>query len=307
MMPLSRREVLKLAGVAGASRLIGGRLSRVTWASDAYSSVVLAKGPVGYWRLSETDGPTAVDSSGRGYDGIYSGNPTFGQSGAITYAPDTAVGFNGPSSMDYVEIAEPVDGSQAFSQPTSGAGLTVEAWMRPDVLSFAGETPDVYIHWVGKCVSGSGQCEWGFRFYSRDSITRPNRISAYIWNPDGGEGAGAYFQDELIAGAWIHIVAVYEPGDMNSDPPAGVHIYKNGVHRHGPPSPGSLYRTYSILPANGNLPVRLGTRDAAISGDASVSYLTGGIDEVAVYPRVLSGDEILENYTTATSIAARTY
>jgi concanavalin A-like lectin/glucanase superfamily protein len=307
MFAMTRRGVLKLAGIAGASRLIGGRLIRVAWASDAYSSVVLAKGPVGYWRLSESAGPTAVDFSGRGYDGVYSGNPTFGQPGAITGTPDAAVGFNGPTSKDYVEIAEPADASQAFSQPTSGAGLTVEAWLRPDILTFPGETSDAYIHWLGKCVSGSGQCEWGFRFYSRNSVTRPNRISAYIWNPNGGEGAGAYFQDQLVTGAWIHIVAVYEPGDMSSDPPAGVHIYKNGVHRQGPPSPGTLYRTYSLVPANGNLPVRLGTRDAATSGGASVSYLTGGLDEVAVYPRVLSADEILENYVTATSMAARTY
>jgi concanavalin A-like lectin/glucanase superfamily protein len=301
MMRMSRRDVLKVAGVAGTSCFINARLIRIARASDAYSSVVLAKGPVGYWRLGETPGPTALDSSGRGYDGVYLGNPAFGQTGAIAGALDTAVGFNGPGFMDYVEIAEPADGSQAFSQPTSGVGLTVEAWMRPDVLTFTGETSDTYIHWFGKCVSGSGQCEWGFRFYSLDSPSRPNRISAYIWNPNGGEGAGAYFQDQLVPGAWMYIVAVYEPGDMNTRPPAGVHIYKNGVHRLGPPSPGTLYRTYSIMPANGPLPVRLGTRDAAISGSGSVSYLTGGLDEVAIYPRALSADEILENYTTATS------
>src|SRR5215831_14643572 len=117
------------------------------------------------------------------------------------------------------------------------------------------------------------------------------------------EGAGAYFQDQLVAGTWIHIVAVYEPGDTNTQPPAGVHIYKNGVHRLGPPSPGTLYRTYGIVPVAGTLPLRLGTRDAASSGSASVSYLTGGLDEIAIYPRVLRPDEILENYTTAVSPA----
>jgi hypothetical protein len=32
--------------------------------SANYSSVVLAKGPIGYWRLGEAAGPTAVDASG---------------------------------------------------------------------------------------------------------------------------------------------------------------------------------------------------------------------------------------------------
>jgi hypothetical protein len=48
--------------------------------------------------------------------------------------------------------------------------------------------------------------------------------------------------------------------------------------------------------------VRLGTRDAATSGSAAVSYLTGGLDEVAIYPRVLTGDEILENYCTGSDL-----
>jgi hypothetical protein len=296
MKCMSRRHMLKLAaaGAAGLGGVVHRPLLRTVIASDQYSSVVLAKGPVGYWRLGEGAGPTASDSSGNGYDGVYLGNPTFGQLGAIAGDPDTAIGLNGPDSRDYVEIADP--DSSAFSQPTSGAGLTVEMWMRPDALTFPGETSEPYIHWMGKCVSGSGQCEWGMRFYSQDAPTRPNRISAYIWNPEGGEGAGAYFQDDLVLGQWMHIVAAFEPGDKDTDPPAGVHIYRDGVHRLGPPSPGTLYSTYGIVPVHGTLPVRLGTRDARLSGSAAVSYLIGGLDEVAIYPRVLSCSEILENY-----------
>jgi len=262
--------------------------------SDCYSDVVLAKGPVGYWRLGERIGPCAGDASGHGSDGTYFGNATFGQAGAILNDPDTAIGLNGPDSKDYVEIPNPV--TQAFSQSTSGMGLTVEVWMRPDVLNFPGQTSERYIHWLGKCVSGSGQCEWGLRFYSQDSPSRPNRISAYIWNPSGGEGAGAYFQDSLTPGDWIHIVAVYEAGDQDTEPPAGVHIYRDGVRRQGPPFSGTLYRTFGIAPVSGILPLRLGTRDAATSGSAGRSYLTGGLDEIAIYPRVLTPDEIFENY-----------
>src|SRR5262252_10704946 len=123
---MNRREVLSLAGVAGAglaaTRL--GPLVRTAKASDQYSSVVLAKGPVAYWRLGEASGPTAADASCNSYDGTYLGNPTFGQPGAIVNDPDTAIGLNGPDSKDYVEIPDP--DSAAFSQPTSGGGLTVE-------------------------------------------------------------------------------------------------------------------------------------------------------------------------------------
>lgn len=285
------------AGLAALAGALPGPLVKTVRASDQYSSVVLAKGPVGYWRLGEAAGPTAFDSSGHGYDGACFGNPTFGQTGAIANDSDTAIRLNGFQSGDYVEIPDPP--MAEFSQPTSGMGLTVEVWMRPDFLVFPGQTTDPYIHWLGKGMPG--QYEWGLRFYSQDA-TRPNRISGYIWNPGnpaGGEGAGAYFEDVLTPGVWIHIVVCYEPGDANTLPPAGVHIYRDGVHRQGPPSSGTLYNNpqgrWMIFPAHGGAPLRLGTRN-------DLNYtLNGGLDEVAIYPRVLSADEILENYTVGTS------
>src|SRR6516164_8157891 len=145
MRCINRRTALKVGAMSAAG--LAARsvvpMARTVIASDQYSSVVLAKGPVGYWRLGEGAGPTASDSSGNGYDGVYLGNPTFGQLGAIAGDPDTAIGLNGPDSRDYVEIADP--DSSAFSQPTSGAGLTVEMWMRPDALTFPGETSEPYI------------------------------------------------------------------------------------------------------------------------------------------------------------------
>jgi hypothetical protein len=250
--------------------------------------------------LGERKGPKAADASPHGRHGVYFGAPGFGEIGALRADANHAIKLNGPASRDYIEIPDPGD-SADFSQSTSGNGLTVEAWMRPDLLTFRGQTSAAFIHWLGKCGAGSRACEWGFRFYSKDSPSRPNRISAYLWNPDGGEGAGAYFQDALVAAVWMHIVAVFEPGDRLTDPPAGVHIYRDGVHRLGPPSSGTLYKTFDIVPGHGGSPVRLGTRDAATRGAGAVSYLTGALDEVAIYPRVLSTQEIMENYLVGTA------
>jgi hypothetical protein len=100
---------------------------------------------------------------------------------------------------------------------------------------------------------------------------------------------GAYFQDTLNPGESIHVVACYDPGD-ETNPKAGVSIYKNGVLRGGPATqPGALFREYNVRPAHGSAPVRLGTGDLK-------SFLVGGLDEVAIYPRVLNSAEILENY-----------
>lgn len=254
-----------------------------------YAAKVLFKNPVAYWRLGEKTGSTAIDATGRGYDGTFHGTPLFIQPGAIKNDRDGAIQFDGNQS--YIEIPDHPD----FSIAKSGKGLTIEAWMRPDVLEFPGQTDDPYIMWLGK--GDVGTYEWGLRFYSRQS-TRPNRISAYVFNANGGLGAGAYFEDKLTVGEWIHIVAIFSPGDAK-DPKAGVSIYRNGKLRHGPSmrgASGTLYRSYDITPSHGDSPLRLGTVNRK-------SFLTGALDEVAIYPRMLSPGEILDHYRTGTAKA----
>jgi hypothetical protein len=280
----TRRELLIRSGVAGMTALGVTRMLDAA-AASSYRQTVLAKKPVAYWRLGEAGGLEAFDCGANGYNGTYHGTPAFRQPGAINGDPDTAIKLDGKGS--YVEITDHAD----FSQPTSGKGLTIEVWVRPDLLTFTGETDDAnpYIHWLGK--GEPNRYEWALRFYSQDARDRPNRISAYLFNPEGGLGAGAYFQDALTAGEWIHVVGCFDPGDADSTGQSGVRIYKNGMLRLGPPSPGTLYNNpnWQIRPARGAAPLRLGTRDLK-------SFLTGGLDEVAIYPRVLTPAEILENY-----------
>jgi hypothetical protein len=274
MFACTRRSLLRSIG---STVLAGSSLIRPTAAETLlpYHERVLMKHPVAYWRFDERAGPIARDSTVHGHNGTYQGGVAFGNTGAIRSEPDAAIGLNG------VDAFVAVPDSKAFSQPTSRRGLTVEAWFRPDTLTFQGETDQHYVHWLGK--GEPGAFEWGFRFYSKDS-PRPPGIR--------NEGAGAYFQDDLEPGVWIHVVACYDPGDA-SNPKAGVRIYKNGVLRGKPEtSPGALYATFNIHPAHGIAPVRLGTRDKG-------SFLAGGLDDVAIYPRVLSGPDILDNYNGA--------
>ena len=290
---LSRRKLLAMAAVSG----IAGVAGKVAHAAppkmpalDVYRPLILAAKPVGYWRLGESSGAVAADETRNQHQGKYVKQPKLGQPGAISGDFISSITLDGKS---YVEIPD----HPAFSQPTSGAGLTVEVWMRPDKLDFADATPVKYIHWLGK--GEAGRHEWGFRFYTRGDGERPNRISAYIWNPSGQLGAGAYFQDRLLAGKWIHVVACYELGDATAGfRRAGVRIYKDGVLRQGPPSKGTLYRNppdWNIMPQHGAAPVRLGTREAK-------GFFVGGLDELAIYPRVLSPEEIRLHYEVGTGM-----
>jgi hypothetical protein len=246
---------------------------------------VLASRPVGYWRLGELRGATAEDVSGNRRNGRYENRPRLGEPGPLRTERDRAIGLDGPRERSHVAIPD----NNAFSVATSGHGLTVEVWMRPDVLDFQGERPGAdhaYIHWLGK--ADRGQVEWGFRFYSRRAARR-NRISAYIWNPDGNLGAGAYVEEPLEPRRWVYLVATF---DDPRQPNARVRLYKDGRASPHNGSPGTLYESYGIRPRHGRAPVRLGTRDLG-------SFLTGGLSEVAIYARVLPANEILHHWRVA--------
>jgi hypothetical protein len=209
---LAGAVLLSLAGLTGSGPATA-RVSKPIPPSGpggpkaSYRQAVLAAHPVAYWRLGERPGAqTAADATPHKRHGTYHRKPHLGQPGALALDRDTAMGLDGPKSKAYVEV--PAD--KALSVATSGRGLSVEVWLRPDALDFAGENKDpknAYLHWLGK--GEKGELEWGLRFYNRHA-ERPNRISAYIWNRTGGEGAGAYVEDKLAKHKWIHIVATFD-------------------------------------------------------------------------------------------------
>jgi hypothetical protein len=105
-------------------------LSRVTGYEDVtrevydgpkpYPDVVLADGPVGYWRLGEASGTVAADSSGNGWDATWA-NPLTATDGLIV-ADD-----NGAAAVTFGE-------GQKLTPPLaalpSGNEVTVEVWTR---------------------------------------------------------------------------------------------------------------------------------------------------------------------------------
>ena len=85
-----------------------------------YAAAVASAHPIAYWRLDETNGPTAIDSAGY-HDGTYSGTVVFGAPSVITTETDTAVDFAGTGHVTVPNYPE-LNPLGAFS---------VEAWARP--------------------------------------------------------------------------------------------------------------------------------------------------------------------------------
>ena len=209
---------------------------------------------------------------------------------------DVYLNFNGRNA--YVEIPSLTD----YSVSTTGK-LTIAAWMRPDTLNFPHvETGSDYIHWLGKGEKSgaAGNQEWTFRMYNRhdplDSPPRPNRISFYLFNPQGGLGVGSYVQGPIHKGQWIHVVGVADPSRTL--------FYKNGqfircdtyrgpaqgpcpIH-HQPPPNDNIQLV--IDPQAGRAPLRLGTKDLG-------SFFEGGLTRVRLWNRVLDPSEVSGLYT----------
>jgi hypothetical protein len=261
-----------------------------------YDAVVLADHPVAYWAMSSTTG-LEPDLAGNGHAGTYGGGqpPTVGMPNG-----DRAVDFNG--SSEYLTVPS----SAAFSIPTTGS-LTWEAWIRPDTLQFPNDSADGYVDWMGKCESYSPTCEWEARMYSTSTAEgRPNRFSAYAFNPTAGLGSAADWQPVsplIVAGHWYHVVGEYttltQPSSCpsSSSYPGSLNIWVNGVlwsqSSHG--TTGCMSQ-YSVKPVANGSPLVIGTM-------AMDTWFPGAIGKVAIYDHLLTQDQISNHYQTMTGKA----
>jgi len=191
-----------------------------------------------------------------------------------------------PSTTNYLQFsgdAEYVEIPSARDLSFGGAGFTVSAWLKPDTLEFPRTEGSGYVYWMGK--GEKDRYEWAGRMYSytnREKPPRPNRISFYVFNLDGGLGEGSYSQQPVRPGEWIQITATANRGDTA--------IYRNGQYVRcdeydGPAGHGCQAHGERIHPAPGDAPLRLGTRDLK-------SFFQGGLAQVRLWNRALARAEI---------------
>lgn len=217
--------------------------------TGAYRDTVLAKNPVGYWRLGEVLGATAVaDHSGNSNHGTVEGAPTFGTAGALTRDRDTAATFDGVD--DAVAIAD----SASF-----------------DVTSFTIEA------WIKTSNAGTGRR----RIWSQQTAVGTYWLMALFDNKlELGSSADGLLTTRGVAlndNAWHHVVVVR---DAVNDV---ARWYVDGVEVGTATATGGSY-ALSATPY-------IGRYYASAS-----EHFAGAIDEVAVYNRALTADEVDENH-----------
>lgn len=110
-------------GMTG-TRYFDGKMDDVRLYERAITAaeVVELYGKIGHWKLDETSGTTAADSSGVGHNGVYQGSPTLGETGVRSNAMQKTLG------SQYVEVTatETLDNLGA-----DDADFSVAVWVKP--------------------------------------------------------------------------------------------------------------------------------------------------------------------------------
>jgi hypothetical protein len=259
----------------------------VTVPITKYAKVVVADGPVAYWRLDEPDGSsTAVDAVGS-FDGAYvtgAGSFTFGATTGIPNETDGALGVvNGATvSIPYaIEINPP----GAFS---------VEGWFQPASTAANGND---YRTALSSMSNPWGVGPTGWLVYQTGG-------NNWAWWPYNGYWTGVQLTDPdaIVAGQWYYIVLTYDGTTFT--------LYVNGVAKasgtdsgfvqNGNVPSGSLDYNYNYNQnhdpgASG--PVTLGWRNPV-----DFNPFSGTMDDVAIYNKVLTPQQIQNHLLNTTHL-----
>ncbi len=230
-----------------------------------YPNVILTTRPMGFWRLGEASGTAALDHWG-GIDGIYNGTVALGQPGYSINDADTSVAFGSAGTF-----VGGISGT-AVNFTGASAAFTVEAWVNGPAEQIAGA--GIVAKGPGPD-GGSGDEQFAldvnngkFRFFVRQA---GDRVATEV-NADVGPN-----------GSWQHVVGVYDGGK------GAMSIYVNGVaslDSKATPGAGPFVSTH---------PVSIGARRGGVDPAYNL-YFSGRIDEVAIYNKALTAEEVYAHF-----------
>jgi hypothetical protein len=210
-----------------------------------------------YWRLGEPAGTVALDSKATN-SGSYANGVSLGATGALTVTGDKAVSFDG--SNDHVDLGDVYD----F---TGTASFTVSCWFDRTAVN-AG----LWRRIIGKN-NGIGTREGWALGIAPSTAGTAQRVQFSRFSAGSADVLDA--TTATVAGTWYHVAASYDGVTMR--------LYLNGVLEASVASSRSMVNTTH--------PLRIGN-----ISDTAAEYFAGSIDEVAVFGRALTADEVKEAY-----------
>jgi hypothetical protein len=259
------------------------------------NDAVLATQPTSYWPLDDPSGsPSCHDEMGLHET---SAPPPGVTLSVLPFGASQAPFFDGALGSVLTIPNDP-----QYSQPSANA-LTVAAWLCPLTLDNANVVgaQDKFVHYIEKAVAEAVDAEWALRFYNRNQPngTRHSRLSFYTFNlgSPAHEGNGSYMEyglsknDEtpIALGQWVFAVGEAEP--WTNDFSTGCALWKQGVAAKR--EKADKYAAYNVRPQHGSGSITVG-------GSQETGF-KGAIAHLAIWNRLLSGDEIASIWTAGSS------
>ncbi len=208
-------------------------------------------------RGSRREGTLLADLSKKGHHGTLVGSPPW---------KNTPLGHNVLDFVpnDYVEVADHPDFT--FGNGVTDSPFSVSAWIYMDSAA----NFQIVNKWA------ADNCEWRLFFSS-------SRVFFQIFSLNGTNFQGRRYNTALSTGQWYHIVLTYD-GSGGATAHDGMKIYVDGVKRDDSDSNSGTY----VAIDNGNAPVWVGRQDT--------TYSDGKIDDVRIYKKELTSNEVMKMY-----------
>jgi len=228
------------------------------------NTTTLSTGLVGYWPL---DGSTinwtknqVSDLSGQGNTGTLISMST--TSSPVAGKIGGALKLNGSSS--YINVPS--------NSPLKGSNVTISFWIMLFSLTSGHAAGGATVNEMYPLSYTDGSADDGFEFY----IGTSHHISFYA----NGLSNAAASLTALSVGQWYHVVGTYDGSNVK--------MYINGVLEKTSAKSGSI--SYSSVCA-----LTIGHRSSCVGYDA---YTSGTIDDVRIYNRALSAQEVALLYAS---------
>ena len=239
-----------------------------------YRSLVLNDNPTAYWEFDDSsgsEGATVRDSSGNENDAVYRNGIAFAT--GPSHIQGNAAHFDG--SADWVALTADPFGNYPTSGITSDYHITVESWFRaePDDRGIIlGQTGS------GGAPGGSGPNGWAPALFLGNSGQVWSSVF-YHGNSLQITSPGTYDDDQ-----WHHVASTYTAGTERLFVD-GALVGSQSVNQYAMPSTPVYYLGTGYFTNVWN----------GLSGN-NWNFFRGDLDEVAIYDRALSPDEIHNHY-----------
>ena len=166
------------ASVIGDHWTLSGRGSSPAGVGDPYGSTVYGDSPTLYWRLGESTGTIAGDSSPNGYSGGYSGDVTRPVPGAVVGTRNPAASFASPDGLvaSAAQFTNPQDYSlELWFKTTTTTGGKLIGFGNAQTGSSTSYDRHIYLQ-------DDGRLTYGIYAGSTQTVTTPSAYNDGAWH-----------------------------------------------------------------------------------------------------------------------------